>query len=810
MADTVKLTVDLDSRSAKRAADSLNKSLKRVGTTAKTVGGGKHFKGLSRSADGAKRSFLGLKTAIAGLGLISLGKNIIQATAEFDDLQTSLNTVFGSINKGEEAFAKINKIATKTPFDIQTLTKAFIQLKAAGIEPTEELITTFGDAASVTTDKIGALQAMIDMTTRTTQGGMGLEDLNRLADRGIPVWEILKEKIGITRLEVSKFGKTAEGSRKIIEALKAGMNERFAGGMERASKNLSTQLSNLKIAATNAMVSIGRNGFGKAVFEAAGELTKFITQNDNAMKKVGEWAGGLVTGAVDTFKFLATHIQQVKIALIALVAVKVSMWFVSLTTSVTALLPVMRSLWLLMARNPFVLIASAVAMVVLALGGQDGLNGQMGALSRIMQALQPLLQLVKQLFTFLANAIASVVEVAAPFAELFVAVIITGLRGIQAAFMALPEGIAAAIEWFRTQITNMGEYARKTLTFIDELFGGLPSKLVAHIQEAADWVMAKWKAFLDWIYSYTKFIVDPIVGAFRWLRDNTIGLFRDMKTGVTAEMEQMNLAVAQKMEEQRLKITEEATQSRIKQEEQARLAKEAIVREAEEKTLAENKYYESARQAASKYNYDLKKWAAERKAEQAAINNLKNQEIQLQNACTTAIQTTTTAATTSIDVVGNLTASVTSWMDGLFSKLFQKLGKFGGFIQSIFSSFGGSSGIFGGLLNGLFGGIGKIFGFADGGKLPGGRWGIVGEEGPELIKGPATIRPLERAGGRGSQLQAPSGDIVFNFSVNGASKEMAMDKAFLRDFAQEIINKTGEQIRQQTNFGGSLANARFA
>lgn len=72
---------------------------------------------------------------------------------------------------------------------------------------------------------------------------------------------------------------------------------------------------------------------------------------------------------------------------------------------------------------------------------------------------------------------------------------------------------------------------------------------------------------------------------------------------------------------------------------------------------------------------------------------------------------------------------------------------------------GGGSNIFGSILNGL----GSIFGgfFADGGQLAGGKWGIVGERGPELIRGGrhgATVVPLaaNMNGGGGMAIDARS------------------------------------------------------
>lgn len=61
--------------------------------------------------------------------------------------------------------------------------------------------------------------------------------------------------------------------------------------------------------------------------------------------------------------------------------------------------------------------------------------------------------------------------------------------------------------------------------------------------------------------------------------------------------------------------------------------------------------------------------------------------------------------------------------------------------QAIFG--GGKSG--GGLLGSLFGNFGGFF--ADGGTLGAGKWGIAGEYGPEIIKGPAQVIPSHSIGG---------------------------------------------------------------
>ena len=98
------------------------------------------------------------------------------------------------------------------------------------------------------------------MFARTVSGGLGLEELNRLADRGVPVFRILEEQLGLTRLQISEFGKTAEGAAKITEAFSRGIQEEFGGATQNVLDNLSTKVSNLGIAANNAKDQIGSAG----------------------------------------------------------------------------------------------------------------------------------------------------------------------------------------------------------------------------------------------------------------------------------------------------------------------------------------------------------------------------------------------------------------------------------------------------------------------------------------------------------------------------------------------------------------------
>jgi len=226
MARSIDVTLELDNRQYQRAIKQ---------SQAQT----------DKFANESKSAIGGVAAAFAALGAGSVIGSIVKVGSTFQDLQNSLNVVFGSVDEGAKQFQRVQEFAQGTQFSVQTLTQAFVQLKGAGVEPTDELLQTFADTASVTTDQMGTFQAALDLVSRSTAGGLGLEDLNRLADRGIPVFQMLQDKLGLTRLEISEFGKTAGGAKQIVEALTESLQERFGGALEDSANNISRLTNNL-------------------------------------------------------------------------------------------------------------------------------------------------------------------------------------------------------------------------------------------------------------------------------------------------------------------------------------------------------------------------------------------------------------------------------------------------------------------------------------------------------------------------------------------------------------------------------------
>ena len=290
----------------------------------------KSVEGLNKQAQGVNKTLKLAGAAFAGFLTGGVVRNIVQTTAKFEDFRDTLDTVTGSAKDGGEAFKFIQKFATQTQFGVEDLTQTFIKLKGAGIEPTQKLLTSFTDVAAVTTDQIGTLNAVTDLFSRTTSGGLGLEELNRLADRGVPVFKMLEDQLGITRNEVSEYGKTAEGAKSITEALLRGINQNFGGATQKKMDNLSTAMSNFGIAVTNAAARLG-DKFRPQLTGAIADATKFIEANDELIEALGDGLGQAITSSVGAIKLIAQNIELVSTAAQAVLAVKLFQYFGNVT-----------------------------------------------------------------------------------------------------------------------------------------------------------------------------------------------------------------------------------------------------------------------------------------------------------------------------------------------------------------------------------------------------------------------------------------------------------------------------------------------
>lgn len=309
-----------------------------------------------RSLDTLKSQILNFGSAIAGAFAF---KELSNVSSRFEDLRTTLQLLYRSTETGSALFDDIKKFAETSVFSVEQLTETIVKLKAAGITPTVDQLRMFADVSSVAADKVGALQAITDLYARTTAGGLGLEDLNRLADRGIPVFTILSERLGLSRLQIAEVGKSAEGSRIILRALEDGLQQAFGGASESRANNVSQAISNFGDAVSNASDLMGQAGLNEGMRALVAAATDLLKSATPLIEAIGSGLGG-------AFKFLAENIRPVLYGAAAFFTIMA-------VSRIVAIIKAFNLLNLVVGKGPWGVIARLVTGAGIAIGlFQDG------------------------------------------------------------------------------------------------------------------------------------------------------------------------------------------------------------------------------------------------------------------------------------------------------------------------------------------------------------------------------------------------------------------------------------------------------
>ena len=314
----------------------------------------------------AQRSLDGLRNAIAGFGAALASaftvREIVGIAARFEDLRLTLNTVYRDAGRGSAVFEDIKNFAKTSAFAVEDLVQTVIKLKTAGLEPNIALLRLFADVSGSVADKVGALQAITDLYARTQAGGLGLEDLNRLADRGIPVFTILQERLGLARLEISKLGQSAEGAQLILKALEVGLAAQFSGATAAKANSLTQAISNFKDTLNNLIDVAGRY--------INQPLADFINNLGQAFERAIPYIAAFGAVIASAFKSLSQNIELVTTLLkifLGLLAVTAIAGFVKLLLTMgRAVLFVATGFGLLntvLSKNPFVKAAQILGIL---------------------------------------------------------------------------------------------------------------------------------------------------------------------------------------------------------------------------------------------------------------------------------------------------------------------------------------------------------------------------------------------------------------------------------------------------------------
>ncbi|MCP4320757.1 MAG: tape measure protein, partial [Alteromonadales bacterium] len=205
------------------------------------------------------------------------------------------------VKKGNELFADLQVLASKTPLQIGNITKSAQQLLAAGtqLNDVNETITMLGDIA------LGDA-AKLDTMTRAyskmqTKGKATMEELNMVTEAGVPILQALGDSMGVSVekvFELSSKGQIAFSDVKAAMQTLTSETGQFNAGMEKLSQTtagkFSTAMDNLTISAAEFGVQL--LPMVNDLLEGITDLARDFGELDDGTKKVIMTTAAFVAG----------------------------------------------------------------------------------------------------------------------------------------------------------------------------------------------------------------------------------------------------------------------------------------------------------------------------------------------------------------------------------------------------------------------------------------------------------------------------------------------------------------------------------
>lgn len=249
----------------------------------------------------------------AAEGFISSG---IEYNAQIEKYTTGFTNMLGSAEAAQQVMSQIQEDAAKTPFDVESLTKANQYLISAGENASyaRKTIMALGDAVSATgggNDELNRMSQNLQQIANT--GKATTADIKQFAYAGIDVYGILADYTGKSTTEVQNMTISYD---LLTQALQAASEEggRYYNSMDTQSQTMNGRVSTLKDNVKQ-LAGLLTGDLSSGIGVAIGKLNDMIVAAQEAYKLDG-WKGliGEITG-------LTTVIDKAKSSAVGLKAV---------------------------------------------------------------------------------------------------------------------------------------------------------------------------------------------------------------------------------------------------------------------------------------------------------------------------------------------------------------------------------------------------------------------------------------------------------------------------------------------------------
>ena len=195
-----------------------------------------------------------------GAAVIGVGALAIKAASDMEMLTTQFEVMLGSSEKAAGMMKDLNKFAASTPFALEDLAKGSQNLLAFGVS-SDKVVDTMrmlGDTAGGNAEKLQGL--VLAYGKVQTKGKASMEEINMLAERGVPIIGTLQKQLGVTNQEFFKMVSAGKITKKeVTQAFRTMTSEggMFYKGMEKQSLTFSGMVSTMKDNIKMMLASVG-------------------------------------------------------------------------------------------------------------------------------------------------------------------------------------------------------------------------------------------------------------------------------------------------------------------------------------------------------------------------------------------------------------------------------------------------------------------------------------------------------------------------------------------------------------------------
>lgn len=330
----LKFVITADARNAEKVIDDLSNKFKPQGSLGKGIA----------EVFGGNIATKAFSTITAGF--TALGEQVFDFSRKISQAEVAFTSLTGSSEAAKSHIQELLNLSKSTPLPFESLAKMSQRLQGAGLEAQKipPLLRDIGNVAAatgpITEDRLEGIA--VALAQIQSKGRLSAEEMEQLAERGVPAWKILSESLGKSQAEIRKLGEQGKLSAdEMFQAfMKLGQNrfgdalanqiETFDGAWQQIRNSFLIQskeffkplYEKIEDFATDVATSLQRQeseaksagvSFGYAIGEGIGLGMRRWYNTANSESSYGNWILGLIlppVGAYSLAKYLTEDFSK--------------------------------------------------------------------------------------------------------------------------------------------------------------------------------------------------------------------------------------------------------------------------------------------------------------------------------------------------------------------------------------------------------------------------------------------------------------------------------------------------------------------